>query len=181
MQAQNPKSAYFALWSRLEGFRPELLGRLLEQRKAVRAVLQRSTLHLATARDCLRLSPTLAGVLERNFHVGSPFGRRVRGVDLAKLVAAGRVLVEERPRTLSELRQLLGADFPDYDPTSLAYAVHNLLPLVQVTPRGVWGRSGQPSWTTLESWVGKPLGRSLSTEALFQRYLAAFGPASARD
>lgn len=181
LQAQNPKSPYFALWSRLIGFRPELLGGLVAERKAVRAVLMRSTLHLATARDCLRLCPSLVPVLERNLYTGSPYGRRIRGVDVKRLLAVARGLVEARPRTLSELRKLLVEQWPQHDATSLAYAVHNLLPMVQVPPRGVWGQSGQAAWTTVEAWLGKPLKRRVSVEALFLRYLAAFGPASARD
>src|SRR5690348_5094667 len=55
MQSQTPRSAYVGLWTRVSGFRPEALERLMLAREAVRIVLMRSTIHLVTARDCLPL------------------------------------------------------------------------------------------------------------------------------
>lgn len=63
-----------ALLSRLTGFRPADLATLLEQRRAVRTTLMRGTIHLVTARDCLRLWPVIRPLLERTFR-GHPWGR----------------------------------------------------------------------------------------------------------
>ena len=57
MQAQVPSSPYIGLWSRLVGFHPDGLSRLIGSRRAVRMSLMRSTIHLVTARDCLRYGP----------------------------------------------------------------------------------------------------------------------------
>src|SRR5688500_1524381 len=79
MQAQSPRDPYVGLWSRMEGFDPEELSRLIAERLAVRTVLMRGTIHLVTARDCLALRPEMQAVLERMLMVGSPFGKRLAG------------------------------------------------------------------------------------------------------
>jgi hypothetical protein len=181
MQAQVPRNPYLALWSRLEGFVPEELEALMTDRRTVRTPLMRATIHLATADDCLALRPTIQPVLDRGFTSGSPFGRNLRGMDVDAVVAAGRALVDEHPRTGVELRHLLGEQWPDRDAASLAAAVTYRLPMVQITPRGLWDTSSRTTWTTTETWLGRALGPALPLDALMLRYLAAFGPASVMD
>lgn len=180
LQAQTPNSPYLGLWSRLEGFRPEALSRLILDRKVVRLALMRSTLHLVTADDCLALRPVVQPVLERQLSQ-SAYGRHLKGMDTEALVAAGRALVEAEPRTHVELATLLREQWPDRDAASLAYAIRNLVPLVQVPPRGLWGVGGQATSTTAESWLGRACETDTSPEELLMRYLAAFGPATVKD
>jgi hypothetical protein len=179
MQAQVPVNPYVGLWTRLEDFDPAELSDLLARRDAVRATLMRATIHLVSAGDCLFLRPLLQPVPARAFK--GQFGGRVDGIDRDALLAAGRELVEERPRTRAELRDELGALWPEHDAEALALAITFLVPLVQVTPRGLWGRSGQATWTTIEAWLGRPLDPEPSLDELVLRYLAAFGPATAMD
>jgi hypothetical protein len=51
LQAQAPFSPYFQLWSRLEGFDPDVLGRHLVDRDVVRMGCMRGTVHMLTADD----------------------------------------------------------------------------------------------------------------------------------
>ena len=181
MQAQVPSSPYVGLWSRLEEFRADELSRLISSRRAVRMSLMRCTIHLVTDRDCLALRPVIQPVLERGLFSGSPFGRQIQGVDIAELLAAGRAALEEKPRTTAELRKLLGKQWPDYDADSLAYAVHYLLPMVQIPPRGLWEGRGLPTFATCEAWLGKSFEVGLTPDTTVLRYLSAFGPATVAD
>jgi hypothetical protein len=180
MQAQVPMDPYIGLWTRLDGFDPAELAGLLTDREAVRASLMRATIHLVTARDMRKLRPLVEPVIQRMFWSGSPFGRAIEGVDTEALVALVRELIEERPRTRAELRPLLAERWPDHDSDALS-AIGYLLPVVQVPPRGVWGQSGQATWTTAESWLGRPLDAEPSIDDLVVRYLAGYGPAAVMD
>ena len=180
MQAQVPIDPYVGLWTRLDGFRPEELADLLTARGAVRASLMRATIHLVTARDMRRLRPLMEPVIARMFWTGSPFGRAIEGVDADALVTLVRELLEERPRTRAELRPLLAERWPDHDSDALS-AIGYLLPVIQVTPRGVWGKSGQATWTTADSWLGRPLDPNPSIDDMVMRYFAGYGPAAVMD
>jgi hypothetical protein len=182
MQAQAPNPPYVGLWARLDGFDPDELGRLLTDRAAVRATLMRGTIHLVTAKDALALRPALQRYLEHQVWNNMSYGRaHLDGVDLAAVLSAGRALVEEEPRTMAQLRALLGPRWPEREPSALAYAVRVLLPVVYVPPRGVWGRSGPVAFTTFEDWLGEPAAGDGAPEAMVLRYLAAFGPAGPAD
>jgi hypothetical protein len=179
LQAQAPFPPYYGLWSRLAGFRPDDLGELILSRRVVRIALMRGTIHLVSARDCLLLRPLVQPVLDRA--MTTTYGRQLSGVDTGALAAAGRVHVEEKPRTFSELGALLHEQWPDHTPAALAQGVRALVPLVQVPPRAVWGAAGQPAHTSAESWLGRQMDASRSLETLVTRYLAAFGPATVMD
>jgi Winged helix DNA-binding domain len=189
LQAQAPFPPYYGLWSRIGGFRPDDLARLITDRGVVRIALMRGTIHLVSARDCLPLRRHMQPVLDRMFRTNH--GKRLPGVDLAALAAAGRELVESEPMTFRQLGDALAKRWPDYPPGDLAQGVRALVPLVQVPPRAVWGRSGQSLHTSAESWLGRSLKTQTETQTetqtgpdltgLVTRYLAAFGPATVRD
>ncbi|MGO4123321.1 winged helix DNA-binding domain-containing protein [Inquilinus sp. YAF38] len=181
MQSQSPTAGYVGLWSRLERFELEDLAGLIRDRKVVRIALMRSTIHLVTARDCRALRPVLQALQERLLMTGTPYGKALAGLDLEAVVAAGRRLLVDQPRTVEEMGRLLQKQWPDRDAKSLSYAMRNLAPLVQVPPRGLWGIGGLPLCTTAEAWLQQSLGTGTAPEPMLLRYLAAFGPASVQD
>jgi len=181
LQAQIPLNPYTALWSRLERFRPDELAELLVERRVVRTVVMRATLHLVSSDDCLLLRPLVQPVLDAELGRHRDFSPALRGIDLDPVLAFARSLFAARPRTGGELRAALAERFPGDDAAGLAYACRCLLALVQVPPRGVWGRTAQVSSTTAEAWLGRPLAADPSLENVVLRYIAAFGPAAVAD
>jgi Winged helix DNA-binding domain len=179
MQAQAPLAPYVGLWTRLHAFTPDDLTTLLTGRQAVRVALLRGTIHLVTAEDCLTLRPLLQPFFDRVLRTG--YGRRLPGLDLPTVTDAGRALVDERPRTFSELGAALTERWPGHDPAALAQVIRARVPLVQVPPRGLWGRGGPAAHTSAQAWLGRPLTPDPSPEDLALRYLAAYGPAGVQD
>ncbi|KQS99798.1 winged helix DNA-binding domain-containing protein [Cellulomonas sp. Leaf395] len=192
LQAQNAWSPYVGLWSRVAGFRPEEIGEAFWDRSVTRIAVMRSTIHLVTAADALLLPGLIAPIHAKDLLVNAQHSAALRTLDVAELTAMARTLVEAQPRVTTELGRLLAQRWPAVAPSTLAYAARATLPLVQVPPRGVWGRSGATTWTTAWTWFGPeqtaaapdladPDVLAAEQERLVRRYLAAFGPASVAD
>ena len=142
--------------------------------------MQRGTVHAVTAGDCLVLRPLAQPVLTQQLHTHRDYAPLLAGVDLKPVMRyAARVLAE--PRNTRELRAQLAAKFPDHDAAALAFACRNLLPFIQVPPRGLWSRSGQVVGTTAKAWLGRDLAKRPSVDDVIVRYLGAFGPATVQD
>ncbi|TRV79768.1 winged helix DNA-binding domain-containing protein [Streptomyces sp. 130] len=178
LQAQNTRPPYYQLLARLQGFRPADLSVLMESREVVRIVTLRSTIHTHTADDALTLRPLVQPAIDRELNM---FRKRLPGVDLDRVRELSRAYVEEAPRTPKEIRTRLLTEWPDADPQALGVAARCLLPLVQATPRGLWGISGGVTLTTVERWLGHAGEGAPDIERAVLRYFGAFGPASVKD
>lgn len=179
IQSQAPRAAYVGLWTRVAGFRPEMLERLMVERSVVRVALMRSTIHLVSARECLALRELVGPAITRSSRHSA--ARRAAGVPDDDLADAGRALVDAEPRTFRALGTLLQERWPACDADALAMGVRELVPLVQVPPRGLWHRGGAPAHAAAETWLGGVPPARLSMAALVGRYLAAYGPATVLD
>lgn len=176
LQAQAPMPPYYALFARLAAFDPDELSRMIVDRSAVRATTMRGTIHLMTAADYRMVRPMLQPTMDRLLVVNRP----VDGLDLAAVTAAGAALLDAAPMTARDLGAALAPRWPDHAPDVLSMTVSCREPLVQVPPRGLWGRSGPPAFTTARAWLGAPVDAADPPEVV-RRYLAAYGPASVRD
>jgi hypothetical protein len=185
LQAQEPPDPFVALWSRLAGFDPEVVNRLLEARALVRIVVMRGTVHLVSADDALVLRPLCQPVLDGELVRHMEHKDALAAVDLPATMAVLRPLVVGAgPLDGRGLRALVQDRFPELDDQTaraVTWACRNLLDMVQVPPRGLWGHKGQVRTTPLDAWLGRPLTASPSIDDVVLRYLAAFGPASVAD
>jgi Winged helix DNA-binding domain len=181
LQTQEPQAPYIGLWSRLAGFAPDALATELTGRRAVRTWLMRRTLHLVTAGDCLAFRSLHQPMLQARMR--SALARDLTGVDQVELAAAATPHFEREPVTLSEVARLVGTRWPGVPPRTLGNALSSLVPLVQVPPRGVWGRRAPARVATVTTWLGRPLRPASGAvlDELVLRYLTAFGPAAGAD
>jgi hypothetical protein len=205
LQAQAPLAPYVGLWTRLAGFTTDALSDLLSERTVVRAPIMRATVHLVDAADFVAFRPLFDGLMAAGLRAN--FARTLTGVDLDALAVRAAELLAKRPLTRAHLARELAASWPEAEPRSLAYAVTYLVPVIQVPPRGVWGKTAQATWTTAESWLADVSGPapaptpassspavgmaeaagdsraadSRAADRLVRRYLAAFGPATVAD
>jgi len=181
LQAQAPNPPYIGLWSRIEGFRREQLTEALRRRRIVRMSTLRATLHLMTAQDALALRPLLEPVHQRGL-LGSTHKKELEGLDRAAVIAAGRALLGERPRTGAELGQALGLRWTGREAASLAALIRNNLPLVHLPPAGTWNSHQSAVLQPLGDWLGEAAQAPPATQDdMLLRYLAAFGPATLAD
>lgn len=179
LQAQAALPPYYGLWSRLEGFDPVGLGRMLTDREMLRLTLMRGTVHLVTVQDALLLRPLMQVVIERG-HNGA-FGRRMGGAQIGELQAAVRELLAGGPLTARELGRRLVERGIGADVEAIGNATRVHVPLVQIPPRGVWGAGGSARYATIEAWTGRELDGDPSIDEVVLRYLRAFGPATVMD
>jgi len=181
IQAQLPRPVFIGLWTRLQDFDRAALQQLLMERKVVRATFLRGTIHVVSSADFLAFRPAIQPALEASMR--GILRDRIAGLDLEVLAARANRLLGKRPQTFEELRDAFKREDPGADERAMGYAVRMLLPLVQVPDEDArWGFPARASFAPAGSWLGRKIPvKAAPPDALLLRYLAAYGPASARD
>jgi hypothetical protein len=170
IQAQYAPSMYIGLWSRLEGFERADLTRALEARSVVQGTLMRSTIHLVSRADywpfalAVREARRTAWLRATGRDAPEAAAERVRAA-----LAGGNTLRRK------EIEALIGKE--------AAHGVGLWVDLVRAPPSGTWERRRADLYALAEDWIGPPpaLDEQAAQEHLVRRYLAAFGPATAKD
>jgi hypothetical protein len=170
MQAQWPPSPYVGIWTRTAEFRREDLERELASGAVLKATVMRQTLHLVTRRDYALLRAALS---ETNYPEQTAVAKR--------LAPSVRALAEAGPVTIADALAHLERE-------------HGLTGLeARRAWRGARVRAHVLHHHETALWNGRPEGRFVAVEEpeehvpvearaeMLQRYLAAFGPASAAD
>ncbi|MFD6178388.1 MULTISPECIES: winged helix DNA-binding domain-containing protein [unclassified Isoptericola] len=192
LQAQHADMPYVALWSRRAGQTVGALEEALTDAAVVKATVMRSTLHLVPAGEWPLLDAVSA---EQRLAAWRASARRA-GVDLLGLNAAVRAYCAE-PRTLDEVEAFAAEQYPGVDavaaiPGGVSRAWWRLASagggLVHVPPSGLWASHVAVRYQDGARWLADRLPHPLPEVApdeararVVGRYLAAFGPASARD
>jgi len=180
MQAQAPDAPYVGLWTRLDSFTvsdPRQPDRGQESRPRPAHAGHRAPGHGRRLREAAPLGPVRAGADVLQPAVRQETQGHRPGGGHRRRAGPARRQPDDPPRT----RQGTGQTVPDRDPSSLAYAVTFLLPVVQVPPRGVWGQRGPARLAPARDWTGRPHDGEPDPARLVLRYLGAFGPASVQD
>lgn len=179
LQAQAPLPPYLSLRARLADFDPLTLSDAIADRRLVRVLLMRGTVHAVDPADAATLRPLVQPMLDRLTRT-SGASKAAAEVPRDALVAAGHEVLADGGLAVTRLGEDLAARFPGVPARALANTLRETTPLVQVPPRGLWRRSGGVVYDTLANWAG-PLPEPAPVTEVLRRYLRAFGPATAAD
>jgi DNA glycosylase AlkZ-like len=120
-------------------------------------------------------------VIDRELRNRRDVAPALEGVDLTPILSFARRQMAKSPLTPAALRSRFRERFPDLDAGALTAACRNRLPLVQVPPRGVWGRPGGVAYTDARDYLSRSLPRRAPADEVVVRYFGAFGPATVAD
>ena len=181
LQAQDQLPPYVGLAARLTDLDPHEVTRALEEKRLVRVLSLRDTVHLHVPDDALSLPVWAEPVRARELAASQSIGE-ARQVDPEAFSAAVADILADGPMASARLGTALAARFPDHRPTALGHVARVREVLAQLPPRGTWKPAGSTGvvYDHLTTWLGRPLSDP-DVPAIVRRYLRAFGPATAAD
>lgn len=170
LQAQWGPAPYVGLWTRIAGFRREMLERALLRRQAVRAVLMRGTIHLVSLDDYGRFGAA----------VGTPPWLRPEAAELGDRLHDAIRTFGAAPRTRQEIFAYLASEHGiERERAETAwYALRIRGRLTHAPEAGYWKTTGLTRYVTIAHEWAQPEAARVE---LVRRYLGAFGPATRAD
>ncbi|MCW2766275.1 MAG: hypothetical protein JWO11_2234 [Nocardioides sp.] len=179
LQAQENLPPYFSLQARLTDFDPYDVSRGLDDRRLVRLLTMRGTIHLLTPDDALTLRQWTQSRMEQELRT-SQNTKPALGTDRKEFDRAVSEVLADGPLPQRSLSAALGERFPGSPPAALGQIARVAQPLAQLPPRGKWKESGGVVYQFVDRWLERPLLEP-DPEEIVRRYLRAFGPATAAD
>lgn len=174
MQAQWPPSPYIGLWSRIVGFKREMLERAVLDGRVVKPTVMRGTLHLVTGRDypmfwwALRDMPTWYD----ETHLAHALNA----------LKGARRLAEQAPLTHKEGLAYLEREHGHADDLTrrrIFQALRRRAHLLHTPDSALW--TGRPLGVFHPYPEPEPMEVLAARTGLLRRYLAAFGPSTRAD
>ncbi|HSV38355.1 MAG TPA: winged helix DNA-binding domain-containing protein, partial [Nocardioidaceae bacterium] len=179
LQAQDVLPPYLSLFARLHDFEAKALSRTLENRETVRLLVMRGTIHLVTAEDALTLRPFTQPLLTKLVK-SADWGRGFPLELYDDVERRTRETLADGPLPVKQLGEILAEVYSDRSPSDCGNLAKSLTALVQLPPRGLWKQPGGQVYSTVETWLDRPLVEQ-DQEEIVRRYLRAFGPATPAD
>lgn len=174
IQNQYALNAYIRLWSCVADFERSDLDRAYKEGRAVQGTLMRGTIHTVAAAD---YHPFVSAI-RRSQQAWAARVHGSAGTDREQLLARVRESLRGRSLNRNDYIFLRG------DASDAAWATINTdAEVVRVPPSGTWAQRRAHLYGLADDLLGRhedvPADQAL--EYLVRRYLAGFGPASARD
>ena len=175
IQNQYAPNAYIRLWSCLEGFLRDDLTRAYEDATVVQGTLMRGTIH-TVARDDYRTFLGAIAAAQREW--ASRATKAPAKLPRSKALARVRAQLARGPMKRPALVTLLSDEHQ-----AVRYSIDTELAILRVPPSGTWERRRADLCAIADDVIGPgaPVSEDVAIPAVVERYLAAFGPASAGD
>jgi hypothetical protein len=161
---------------------PHEITRALEDKRLVRVLSLRDTVHLHLPDDALCLPVWAEPVRQRELRASQSIGR-AREVDPEAFTSAVADILADGPVSSAQLGAALATRFPDHRATALGHVARVREVLAQLPPRGTWKPAAGSTGVVYDhvaTWLSRPLADP-DVPAIVRRYLRAFGPATAAD
>lgn len=179
LQAQDNLPPYLALAARVEDFDPRDLSRRIEDRRLVRFLTMRGTVHVLTPEDALTLRAWVQPALDR-VSASNAQNRPAAHLTNAVLEDTLRELLAGGALPARDIGVRLAERHPDVPEAVLRHVARERVPLLQTPPRGLWKQSGGVAYAFADDWLGQPFAE-VDVPGLVRRYLRAYGPATPAD
>jgi hypothetical protein len=177
LQTQYAPTGYLGLWSRLREFRREQLTDALLAGGIVQGWAMRCTIHMLAAADYPPFTEAVREV-RREWWVRA--ARPGLDVDMPAAAAAVRGYLADGPLKQAEIQRRMAADGI---PKQAWPGVQLWVDLVRAPEAGTWEKPRAHVYALAGPRLAPdpPLDPMAAEDLLVSRYLAAFGPASAKD
>jgi DNA glycosylase AlkZ-like len=179
LQAQEPATAYLALWARLADFDGRSLDDAFADHEIVKAQLMRITLHAVTAADY----PAFHEAMQPSLRAARLYDRRFTSekvpIEDVEALVPDLLAFTAEPRRNADVEGWLEERFGAPKPR-IWWALRQYGPFVHAPTGPPWSFGPRPTYLGARQ-QDRPGDTAASVQHLVHRYLEGFGPATLQD